>query len=101
MAIGNLDEAIKSLRVILTARKHRTWTKGHEPVILMYLELCVTIKDSQLIKDGLVAYRNIAQSVGDQFILLMSNKLYFRVTTRNVHAFRPHRALSKQQSILC
>lgn len=63
MGIGNLPEAIKSLRVILTARKHRTWTKAHEPVILMYLELCVTIKDAQLIKDGLVAYRNIAQSV--------------------------------------
>ena len=62
-AIGNSDSALKLLQSILTVRRHRTWTKLHEPIIKELLSICVETRNSAATKDGLHQYRNISQHV--------------------------------------
>ncbi|CAF91366.1 unnamed protein product, partial [Tetraodon nigroviridis] len=45
------------------SKKHRTWQKIHEPIMLKYLELCVDLRKSHLAKEGLYQYKNICQQV--------------------------------------
>ncbi|XP_010221609.1 PREDICTED: eukaryotic translation initiation factor 3 subunit A-like, partial [Tinamus guttatus] len=47
----------------MKSKKHRTWQKIHEPIMLKYLELCVDLRKSHLAKEGLYQYKNICQQV--------------------------------------
>lgn len=59
--IGNKKEALGLLHSILTARRHRTWSKIHEVIMHKYMDICVELKLSREAKDGLHQYRNISQ----------------------------------------
>lgn len=48
---------------VIKSKKHRTWQKIHEPIMLKYLELCVDLRKSHLAKEGLYQYKNICQQV--------------------------------------
>jgi len=60
-AVGKSDAAVKLLHQILMVRRHRTWTKTHEPIMKQFLSICVEKRDSMMTKDGLHQYRNISQ----------------------------------------
>jgi translation initiation factor 3 subunit A len=49
------------LHTILTAKRHRTWQKIHETIIMKYMDICVELQLSRDAKDGLHQYRNISQ----------------------------------------
>lgn len=53
---------------VIKSKKHRTWQKIHEPIMLKYLELCVDLRKSHLAKEGLYQYKNICQQVGKNCI---------------------------------
>ncbi len=54
---------METLFEVITSRRHRTWTKTHEPLMEKFLDLCVDLKKSQLAKDGLHQYKTISQTV--------------------------------------
>lgn len=54
---------METLLEVIKSRRHRTWTKTHEPLMEKLLELCVDLKKSQIAKDGLHQYKTIAQTV--------------------------------------
>ena len=54
---------METLLEVVKSRRHRTWTKTHEPLMEKFLELCVELKKSQIAKDGLHQYKTIAQTV--------------------------------------
>lgn len=61
--VGKKQRALETLFEVITSRRHRTWTKTHEPLMEKFLELCVDLKKSQLAKDGLHQYKTISQTV--------------------------------------
>jgi translation initiation factor 3 subunit A len=61
IAIGEKKDALKLLHTILTAKRHRTWQKIHETIIMKYMDICVELQLSRDAKDGLHQYRNISQ----------------------------------------
>lgn len=67
--VGKKQRALETLFEVITSRRHRTWTKTHEPLMEKFLELCVELKKSQLAKDGLHQYKTISQTVRFSIIL--------------------------------
>lgn len=63
IGVGKKQRALETLFEVITARRHRTWTKTHEPLMEKFLELCVDLKKSQMAKDGLHQYKTISQTV--------------------------------------
>lgn len=63
MEVGKKQPALDVLYDVIKSKKHRTWQKIHEPIMLKYLELCVDLRKSHLAKEGLYQYKNICQQV--------------------------------------
>ena len=61
--VGKEASALDALYEVIKSRKHRTWQKVHEPIMTLYLKLCVDLKKSHVAKEGLFQYRNICQQV--------------------------------------
>jgi len=61
IVIGNKRDALKLLHDILTAKRHRTWSKVHEAIMKRFFDICVELKLGRDAKDGLHQYRNITQ----------------------------------------
>ncbi|KAI4871901.1 hypothetical protein NFI96_031956, partial [Prochilodus magdalenae] len=61
--VGKKQPALDVLYDVIKSKKHRTWQKIHEPIMLKYLELCVDLRKSHLAKEGLYQYKNICQQV--------------------------------------
>jgi translation initiation factor 3 subunit A len=61
--VGKKQRALETLLEVVKSRRHRTWTKTHEPLMEKLLELCVDLKKSLTAKDGLHQYKTIAQTV--------------------------------------
>lgn len=53
--------ALEALHDVITSRKHRTWTKTHEQIMIKYIDLCIELKKGRMAKDGLHQYKNICQ----------------------------------------
>lgn len=69
LEVGKKQPALDVLYDVMKSKKHRTWQKIHEPIMLKYLELCVDLRKSHLAKEGLYQYKNICQQVRvSQFI---------------------------------
>ena len=66
VSVGRGMDAVKLIQSVLKSRRHRTWTQVHEPIMLKYIEICVSLRDSAMAKDGLHQYRNIAQQQAPQ-----------------------------------
>ncbi len=88
LEVGKKQPALDVLYDVIKSKKHRTWQKIHEPIMLKYLELCVDLRKSHLAKEGLYQYKNICQQVWDHFIFLLFiyslNVLTFVVFNQNV-----------------
>lgn len=63
IAVAKPDQALDVLEGVIKSKRHRTWQKTHEPIMLRYLELCVDLKKSYSAKEGLYHYKNICQLV--------------------------------------
>jgi len=61
--VSKPEQALEVLYDVIKSKRHRTWQKTHEPIMLKYLELCVELKKSHLAKEGLYQYKNICQLV--------------------------------------
>ena len=61
--VGKKQRALDVLYDVIKSKKHRTWQKIHEPIMEMYLELCVELRKSHVAKEGLYQYKNICQQV--------------------------------------
>ena len=46
-----------------TMRLFHTWSQTHEDIMRLFVELCVDLRDSGMARDGLHAYRTIADKV--------------------------------------
>lgn len=67
LEVGKKQPALDVLYDVMKSKKHRTWQKIHEPIMLKYLELCVDLRKSHLAKEGLYQYKNICQQVQSLF----------------------------------
>lgn len=46
MNVGNKPDALKLLHDVITAKRHhRQWQQTYENIMMMYLELCVDLKE--------------------------------------------------------
>lgn len=74
LEVGKKQPALDVLYDVIKSKKHRTWQKIHEPIMVKYLELCVDLRKSHLAKEGLYQYKNICQQVGTPSPLLDKRK---------------------------
>src|SRR5206468_590022 len=49
----NQTFSLSSSLSVIKSKRHRTWQKIHEPIMDMYLQLCVELKKSHIAKEGL------------------------------------------------
>ena len=61
--VGQKQAALQTLHDIVTSKRHRTWQKVLETVMLKHLDLCVELKKGRVAKDALIHYRNVCQQV--------------------------------------
>ena len=61
--IGKKEQALDVLYDVIKSKKHRNWQKIHEPILQLYLKLCVELKRSVNAKEGLYQYKLICQQV--------------------------------------
>ncbi|PIO15053.1 hypothetical protein AB205_0031770, partial [Aquarana catesbeiana] len=66
LEVGKKQPALDVLYDVIKSKKHRTWQKIHEPIMLKYLELCVDLRKSHLAKEGLYQYKNICQQLAEE-----------------------------------
>lgn len=59
--VNNKHRALEILCDVLHSKKHRTWQKKHEEIMIKYLELCVELKQSYVAKEGIYQYKIICQ----------------------------------------
>ena len=59
--VGRPMLALEALHDLVSNRKHRTWTRTHEEIMIMFMDLCITLNQPQLAKDGLHQYKTICQ----------------------------------------
>ncbi|XP_071946958.1 eukaryotic translation initiation factor 3 subunit A-like isoform X2 [Antedon mediterranea] len=61
--VGKKQPALDALYDVIKSKKHRTWQKIHEPIMKMYLTLCVELRKSHTAKEGLYQYKIICQQM--------------------------------------
>jgi translation initiation factor 3 subunit A len=61
--VGLRQAALQVLHDIITSKKHRTWSKTYEAIMMKHIDLCVDMKRRNTAKDGLMQYRNMCQQV--------------------------------------
>lgn len=54
--------ALETIGEFLANRANKTWTKDHEPLIKLFVRICVNDRKGSMLKEGLMLYRNIAQT---------------------------------------
>jgi translation initiation factor 3 subunit A len=76
--VGKKQRALETLLEVVKSRRHRTWTKTHEPLMEKLLDLCVDLKKSLIAKDGLHQYKTIAQTVRLKifFLIVIINSVF-------------------------
>ncbi len=75
MSVGNKADALRLLHESLTSKRHgrgggSQWQQAYEPIMTLYLELCVDLKEHRGAKDGLHQYRNMSQQHVSLSVLL-------------------------------
>ncbi|UYV76326.1 EIF3A [Cordylochernes scorpioides] len=90
--VGKHQRALSVLLDVVKSRRHRTWQKVHEPIILKYLALCVDLKKSHLAKEGLFHYhyvnaKSLEEAVG--FYLRLAEARTERARA-DCHQLLPH-----------
>eukprot|EP01135_Chromosphaera_perkinsii_P012199 Nk52_evm18s2612 gene=Nk52_evmTU18s2612 len=55
--------ALEALSDVISSKRHRTWNKTLEQILLKYLEICVDLRKGKTAKDGLHQYKNICQQI--------------------------------------
>ena len=48
------------------SKKHRTWSKAYEDIMIKHIDLSVESKKRQYAKEAISAYRNMCQAVNIQ-----------------------------------
>lgn len=61
--VGQKGSALQALHDIVTSKKHRTWSKTHESIMMKHLDLVVELKKRNYAKEALMQYRNMCQAV--------------------------------------
>ena len=61
--VGQKQPALQVLHEVITSKRHRTWQKSLEAVMMKYMELCVDMRKGRFAKEGLVQYRIVCQHV--------------------------------------
>ena len=59
-AAGKKKTAVETLHSVLTARRHRQWTKTHEEIMKEFLFVCVDLRQKNYAREGLHQYRSIS-----------------------------------------
>jgi len=61
LSISQPKEALELLTNVLGNRRHKTWSQLHENLMKLHLDICVDLRLSRELKDGLHQYRNLCQ----------------------------------------
>lgn len=59
--VGQKPSALQALQDVIREKKHRTWSKTLEKIMLKFVELCVELRKGRVAKDGLIQYRQACQ----------------------------------------
>ena len=61
--VSPFSDLLILLQDVITSKRHRTWQKILEQIMIRYIDLCVDLKKGRYAKDGLIHYRNVCQQV--------------------------------------
>ena len=77
MAVGQTQAALTILHEHVTSKRTRNNTiSSLEPVMLLFVELCVGLRKGKLAKDGLYQYKNIAQNTNVATIEVYTGSIF-------------------------
>eukprot|EP00798_Chlamydomonas_sp_ICE-L_P024015 gene24015-9590_t len=61
--VGQRQSALQALHDIITNKRHRTWSKTYESIMMKHIDLVVEMKKRNYAKEALMQYRNMCQLV--------------------------------------
>ncbi|KAG2498414.1 hypothetical protein HYH03_003672 [Edaphochlamys debaryana] len=62
-AIGQKSAALQTLHDVVCSKRHRTWSKTFEAIMMRHVELCVDMQKRTHAKEALLQYRNMCHQV--------------------------------------
>jgi translation initiation factor 3 subunit A len=63
IAVGQNLAALQSLHEIITSKRSKSASlQSLEPIMLRFVELCVSLRKGKMAKEGLYQFKNIAQN---------------------------------------
>jgi translation initiation factor 3 subunit A len=63
IAVGQNVAALQSLHEIITSKRSKSASlQSLEPIMLRFVELCVSLRKGKMAKEGLYQFKNIAQN---------------------------------------
>nr|CAD2170560.1 unnamed protein product [Meloidogyne enterolobii] len=63
ISVGKQRDALQNLYDLIKGRRQKQWSQIHEQIMLKYVELCVSLRNSTVAKDGLYQYKMLTQQV--------------------------------------
>jgi translation initiation factor 3 subunit A len=71
--VGQSLAALQSLHEIMTSKRSKSASlQSLEPIMLRFVELCVSLRKGKLAKEGLYQFKNIAQNTNVSSIEVFS-----------------------------
>eukprot|EP00051_Salpingoeca_urceolata_P005401 m.72993 g.72993 ORF g.72993 m.72993 type:complete len:1034 (+) comp14298_c0_seq2:137-3238(+) len=78
--------ALEALDDLITSRRHKTWSKTHELIMIKYIDLCLLLGKGREAKDGLHKYKNIASATAAQSLETVINYFLEKAEERVIEA---------------
>lgn len=92
--MGQAPAALNVLHEHVTSKRTRSSPIASlEPVMLLFVELCVDLRKGKAAKDGLYQYKNIAQNTNVGTIEVGGNFFFLLPTTTSLPFISPSRSI--------
>ena len=82
MDMSNPTDAVDLIIQFFSNRRNKSWTKHHESLMNLFMDIGLNLREPQMIKDGLSLYRNITQQSNPKSLANVIDRLLQRINDK-------------------
>jgi len=79
-------DAVDLIVQFLSSRRNKAWTKHHEKLINLFVDIALELCEPNMVKDGLTMYRNITQQSNPQSLSNVIKRLFVSIDAKITEA---------------
>ena len=80
--MSNPTDAVDLIIQFFSNRRNKSWTKHHESLMNLFMDIGLNLREPQMIKDGLSLYRNITQQSNPKSLANVIDRLLQRINDK-------------------